>query len=220
VLDRVPTPQVGLRDGWVDFLVNDPGQRPVAVELKPLFRRGNSGVLERSDANPSHHQPQIKKYLAEHEYVVFTDLRTAWLCSTRDYFFEDKPFTSLPFADFLSQCREARSLTDALRRLEDRADKPNLEVQFFEDLKNWFGEFAKVRWQPAGRAPEFIILLLNKLIFAKTLEDFGLVPYRTIQDEYERQKVRWEAKGPGRVVKHFLNEFEDLRGTHRRQARA
>lgn len=210
VLDLTPTPQVGLRDGWVDFLMNDKGQRPIAIELKPLFRRGPNEVLDRNDANPEHHKPQIKKYLAEHEYIVFTDLRTAWLCSTRDYFFEEKPFASLPFADFLDQCREARSLTDALRRLEDRTDKPNLEVQFFGDLKNWFSEFEKVRWQPAERTAEFIILLLNKLIFAKTLEDFGLVPYRFIQDEYELRKDRWEAKGAAKVVRHFLSEFEDF----------
>lgn len=210
ILDLTPTPQVGLRDGWVDFLMNDKGQRPIAIELKPLFRRGTNDVLDRNDANPGHHKPQIKKYLAEHEYLVFTDLRTAWLCSTRDYFFEEKPFASLPFADFLNQCREARSLTDALRRLEDRTDKPNLEVQFFGDLKNWFGEFEKVRWQPAERTAEFIILLLNKLIFAKTLEDFGLVPYRFIQDEYELRKDRWEAKGAAKVVRHFLSEFEDF----------
>jgi hypothetical protein len=210
VLDLTPTPQVGLRDGWVDFLVNEKGQRPIAIELKPLFRRGANEVLDRNDANPGHHKPQIKKYLAEHEYIVFTDLRTAWLCSTRDYFFEEKPFATLPFADFLDQCREARSLTDALRRLEDRTDKPNLEIQFFGDLKNWFGEFEKVHWQPAERSAEFIILLLNKLIFAKTLEDFGLVPYRFIQDEYELRKDRWEAKGAAKVVRHFLSEFEDF----------
>lgn len=210
VLKLDPARQVIVRDGWVDFLVRDPSGRIIPFELKALFHRDGDDRLRRVDANPSHHSAQIKKYLAEHEYIVLTDLRTAWPCSTRDYFFEEKPFTALPFAGLLERCLEARSVTDAIRRLEDTAEKPDLERQFFDDLKNWFGEFEKVHWQPPERAAEFIILLLNKLIFAKTLEDFGLVPYRYIQDEYARQKDRWEAKGAAKVTRHFLANFEDF----------
>jgi len=47
---------------------------------------------------------------------------------------------------------------------------------------------------PTEQAAESIILLINKLIFARTIEDFGLVPYRFTQDEYARQTHRWEAK--------------------------
>lgn len=205
-----PARQVIVRDGWVDFLVQEPNARVLPVELKALFHCDRPDKLRRHDVNPDHHRTQIKNYLTEHEYLLLTDLRTAWLCSARDYFFEEKPFATLPFADFLQRCLECRSITDALRRSEDTADKPELEKQFFEDLENWFREFDKVDWQPAERAAEFIILLLNKLIFAKTLEDFGLVPYRCIQDEYALRKDRWQAKGAAKVVKHFLREFEDF----------
>jgi len=34
---------------------------------------------------------------------------------------------------------------ETLRRVEDTADKPELERQFFEDLKIWFNEFDKVK---------------------------------------------------------------------------
>lgn len=73
------------------------------------------------------------------------------------------------------------------------------------------GSTSSTRWggSPRERAPEFILLLLNKLIFAKTLEDFGLVPYRFIQDEYALKKDRWEAKRAANVVRHFLVEFEE-----------
>ena len=116
----------------------------------------------------------------------------------------------MPFADFLNRCRETRSVLDTLRRVEDTADKPELERQFFEDLKIWFNEFDKIKWTPPELAAESIILLINKLIFARTIEDFGLVPYRFTQDEYARQTHRWEAKGPHRVVPKFLTEFEDF----------
>jgi len=99
---------------------------------------------------------------------------------------------------------------DIVRSLEDTAEKPELEQQFFEDLKIWFNEFDKIKWTPPDLAAESIILLINKLIFARTIEDFGLVPYHYTQDEYIRQTKNWEAKGAHRIVPKFLAEFEDF----------
>ena len=101
-------------------------------------------------------------------------------------------------------------MLDTIRRLEDTAEKPELERQFFEDLKIWFYEFDKVKWTPPEQAAESIILLINKLIFARTIEDFGLVQYRFTQDEYARFTRLWEPKGAHRVVKKFLDFFEDF----------
>ena len=101
-------------------------------------------------------------------------------------------------------------MLDAVRRVEDTAEKPELEQQFFADLKIWFNEFDRVKWTPPELAAESIILLINKLIFARTIEDFGLVPYRYTQDGYIRQTKNWEAKGPHRIVPKFLAEFEDF----------
>jgi N-6 DNA Methylase len=205
-----PSRQITVRDGWVDFRVREPNARPIPFELKALFKRDTPDTLRRYDANPDHYKDQIKNYLSEHEYLVLTDLRTAWLCSARDYFFEDRPFAVVPFADFLQRCIDCRSIADALRRFEDTTDKPELEQQFFEDLKNWYGEFDKIHWQSKNQAAEFIILLINKLIFAKTLEDFGLVSYKFIQNEFALQKDRWEAKGAAKVTHCFLKNFEDF----------
>ncbi|MDD5140239.1 MAG: hypothetical protein PHY43_08285 [Verrucomicrobiales bacterium] len=101
-------------------------------------------------------------------------------------------------------------MLDTLRRVEDTAERPELEQQFFTDLKIWYNEFDKVKWVQPELAAESIILLINKLIFARTIEDFGLVPYRFTQDEYIRQTQRWEAKGAHRIVPKFLDEFEDF----------
>ena len=178
VLDFQPTRQVGSGEGWVDFMLPEPTGELLPLELKPLFQRDGPDALWRNDANPKHHVAQVKKYLRDHEYLILTDLRTAWFFSARDFFFEDKPFAELPFADFFARCRETRSVLDVVRRLEDTAEKPELEQQFFEDLKIWFNEFDKVKWTPPEHAAESIILLINKLIFARTIEDFGLVHYR------------------------------------------
>jgi hypothetical protein len=210
VLDIHPTRQVGSREGWVDFMLPEPKGDPIPLELKPLFQRDGPDALWRNDANPRHHLAQVKKYLRDHEYLVLTDLRTAWFFGARDFFFENKAFAELPFADFLARCREARSMLDTIRRVEDTAEKPELEQQFFDDLKIWFDEFDKVKWTPPEQAAESIILLINKLIFARTIEDYGLVQYRFTQDEYSRYVKLWEPKGAHRVVPKFLEFFEDF----------
>jgi len=210
VLGFQPTRQVGVAEGFVDFMLPERMGEPMQLELKPLFLRDGPDALWRSDANPKNHVAQVKKYLRDHEYLTLTDLRTAWFFSARDFYFENKPFAEMPFADFLNRCRETRSVLDTLRRVEDTAEKPELERQFFEDLNIWFNEFDKVKWTPTEQAAESIILLINKLIFARTIEDFGLVPYRFTQDEYVRQTHRWEAKGAHRIVPKFLDEFEDF----------
>jgi hypothetical protein len=197
-------------EGYVDFMLPERLGEPLPLELKPLFQRDGPDALWRADANPKNHVAQVKKYLRDHEYLILTDLRTAWLYCARDFFFENKPFAELPFIDFLKSCRETHSVLDTLRRAEDTAEKPELEQQFFEDLKIWFNEFDKVKWEQPELAAESIILLINKLIFARTIEDFGLVPYRFTQDEYVRQTQRWEAKGAHRIVPKFLDEFEDF----------
>jgi hypothetical protein len=210
VLGFQPTRQVGSGEGWVDFMLPERMGDPLPLELKPLFQRYGPDTLGRSDANPAHHVTQIKKYLRDHEYLILTDLRTAWFFTARDFFFDDKAFAELSFVDFLRRCHETGSVLDTLRRLEDTAERPELEQQFFEDLKIWFNEFDKIKWLQPDQAAESIILLINKLIFARTIEDFGLVPYRFTQDEYARQTHRWEAKGAHRIVPKFLEQFEDF----------
>ncbi|MGO8838013.1 MAG: Eco57I restriction-modification methylase domain-containing protein [Limisphaerales bacterium] len=210
VLGFQPTRQVGVMEGFVDFMLPERMGDPLPLELKPLFQRDGPDALWRADANPKNHVAQVKKYLRDHEYLILTDLRTAWLYCARDFFFEDKPFAELPFIDFLNRCRETHSVLDTLRRVEDTAEKPELEQQFFEDLKIWYGEFDKVKWEQPELAAESIILLINKLIFARTIEDFGLVQYRFTQDEYARFKKLWEPKGAHRVVPKFLEFFEEF----------
>ena len=203
-------PQVNVGDGFVDFLVGgeEQGVGGVVIELKPLFNKYNLFELRRTALRPQNHKAQVRKYLRKHEYVVLTDLRTACLYSARDFFVSDTFFTELPFADLLERVGDQLDLLDVLRQAEDAQEKPDLDRQFFEDLKEWFAAFAEVTWKKPEDAAEITILLLNKLIFAKTLEDHGLVPYRFLQDEYDQQEDRWETKGPHRVVQAFLEALE------------
>jgi hypothetical protein len=208
VLEFQPTRQVGVTEGFVDFMLPERLGDPLPLELKPLFKRDGTDAVYRSDTSPEQHVVQVKKYLRDHEYLILTDLRTAWFFCARDFVFDEKPFAELPFADFLARSRATRSVLDTLRRVEDTAERPELEQQFFEDLKIWYNEFDKVKWEKPELAAESIILLINKLVFARTIEDFGLVEYKFTQDEYTRFTKLWSPKGAHRVVPKFLEFFE------------
>jgi len=214
LIGRSVHPQVRTPDGFVDFAVAEDAGEPVMVELKPLFDLYSAERLRSLKLKPGAHLDQIKKYLRKHEYVVLTDLRDAYLYNARDTFVDEQPFLHLTFADLLERALPSRSLLDALRRAEDQVEKPELDRVFFEDLKDWFRRFQSVRFVEPGRAAELVILLINKIVFAKTLEDFGLVPFRFLQNEYENQKERWIAKGAPSTIRSFLANFEEFFDEH------
>ena len=81
VLGFQPTRQVGVAEGYVDFMLPERMGEPMQLELKPLFQREGPDAIWRSDCNPKNHVAQVKKYLRDHEYLTLTDLRTAWFFS-------------------------------------------------------------------------------------------------------------------------------------------
>jgi type I restriction-modification system DNA methylase subunit len=207
-------PQVRTENGFADFAISEGAGEPVLVELKPLFDRLNEECLRSIKLKPAAHLDQIKKYLRKHEYVILTDLRDAYLYNARDTFVDDAPFLRLPCAELLERALQTRSLLDTLRRAEDEVEKPELDRIFFDDLQQWFNRFREVKFTDSDRAAELVILLINKIVFAKTLEDYGLVPFRFIQDEYENQKERWVAKGAPSILRAFLRNFEEFFDDH------
>jgi hypothetical protein len=214
LVGSVTFPQVNIGVGYVDFILPETGSTPVLLELKPLFTRYDAEELRSHKLNPRTHLEQVKKYLCKHEYVILTDLRDAYLYSARDTFVEDTFFCELPFAELLERHAQSRNLYDVLRRAEDEIEKPELDRLFFEDLDQWIREFAPVRFLQPERAGELVILLINKLIFAKTLEDYGLIPFRFLQDRYDSEKTDWEAKGPTAYIRTFLQRIEEWLDEH------
>ena len=207
-------PQFRTGTGFVDFAVSDPLHvRPLLFELKSLFTDYDATTLTSHKLEPSKHLDQIANYLRENEYVVLTDLRDAYLYDARDTFVEHDPFACVSFPDLLERAVQSASLLEVIRRTEDEIEKPELDRVFFEDLQQWFNRFSSIKFLD-GRAAEWVILLINKLIFAKTLEDYGLVPYRFIQDEFENQKERWTAKGPFSILRAFFRNFEEFFDDH------
>ena len=203
-------PQIGLGCGFVDFKLDAKEESSVVIELKPLFHSFSAELLKSHRLESTGHRGQVEKYLQHSEYLILTDLRDAYLYSARDVWQKLVPFKKIPFADLLESAHARRRLLDVIRDAEDGEVRPDLDRAFFKDLQDWFRAFEPVRFKDETKHDELVIQLLNQLIFAKTMEDYRLVRYRQLQDDWENAKERWSAKGSHRIVRQFLSDFEEF----------
>jgi hypothetical protein len=75
VIGVEPTRQVGVSEGFVDFMLPESSGGFVPLELKPLFKYDSKdGSCWRDDAKPKNHVAQIRKYLRDNEYVILTEI--------------------------------------------------------------------------------------------------------------------------------------------------
>ena len=188
--------EVKIGNGFVDFAIKENVGNPLLIELKPLFKFIKSkGVLKAEELDFTDHKNQMLKYLRTNEYVILTNLKEAFLFS-RNAIIDFEPFASLSFAELLHSFIRYQNLWDTLRKIEDQNIKVDLDKSFFEDLKNWYNEFKSIRFIENDKFTneELIVLLLNKIIFIKTLDDFGLIQFNQIVDEYLNKKEKWGAR--------------------------
>jgi hypothetical protein len=203
-------PQVNVGDGFVDFVFDAAEESSIVIELKPLFSIHSGDALKRAVLKPASYTKQVEKYLKRAEYLVLTDLRDAYLYSARDVWTQLIPFAKVSFAELLALAGERNSLHDVLRQKEDGEARPDLDRSFFAQLKQWFHAFAPIRFAKPAEHDELVIQFINQIIFAKTMEDHSLVRYRQLQDDWEKARERWEAKGAKRIVWQFLKDFEEF----------
>ncbi|MDQ1265163.1 MAG: hypothetical protein QG635_313 [Bacteroidota bacterium] len=207
--------EVNFEGDFIDFVIREQGIcNPICVELKPLFKVDkNKNLLRQYDMAYMSHQTQIQKYLRHKqvEYVILTNVHKAYIFS-RAALIDFKPFKETTLHEIFEEFLLYENLWDTVRRYEDDLKLTELDTEFFQDLKKWYSFFENVRFKENGNISkeEMVVLFLNKFIFIKTLEDYGLVPYRFIQDEYERFVFKWRAKGFGIVFSHFFKEMEDF----------
>lgn len=198
--------------GFVDFALEQAGGNPVVLELKPLLTFDKaSQTLKSERLLPGFFQKQIQKYLASpNEYVILTNLRDVYVFS-REALIHYAPFHQAEFAQFLRDALAFETLWDYLRRIEDRIPRHDLDVAFFADLKKWHGELRAVAWQPIHglTTDELIVLFLNKMIFIKTLEDYGLIPFKFIEHIYKDRQAKWQTKGQQAVFLRFFRDVEE-----------
>ncbi len=206
-------PEVNIEGRFIDFILHDRGTgNPICIELKPLFSyKDSKNALTRFDFNYRKHENQIKNYLSKRnvEYVILTNVEHVYIFN-RNALIKYEPFSSTTFVDLIDDYLNTGNMWDVLRRREDDEYTHDLDTAFFNDLKKWYSEFSYVKMLNNANFSheEVVVLFLNKFIFIKTLEDYGLIPYRFIQDEFEKMVDRWGVKGNQQVFYNFFNVIE------------
>ncbi len=195
--------------GFADYRIIDDKVNPTQIELKPLFKRTKT-KLTIATLKYQNHKDQVQKYLKDNEYIILTNLDTALLFN-RDAILDYEPFLEIKFTELITQYLSTDNLWDTVRRLDDNIIKPELENQFFLDLKKWYYLLDTVTFELKDglQKEELIVLFLNKIIFIKTLEDYGLIPYKYLEDRYFRKVKDWDTKGVKAIFDNFFYELED-----------
>ena len=210
------SPEVRLDErGWVDYVFKKGVTNPVAVELKAMHKtsgkRVRMGELYRKlkEEFESTKENQIVKYLRSGvvDYVVLTNLEEVYYFN-REAVIKFEPFHTESFEEFVRDLINIEDLWEVARRKEDRIPKQNLDKEFFEDLRGWHKALIKLKWKTENPS-EAIVHLINKFIFIRTLEDYGLIPFRFVRDAYEEAERKWSPKGPGRVLEAFFDEIDE-----------
>lgn len=215
VLDKTAFSEVKVELGFIDFAIQENKVNPIMIELKPAFdrvvdkNRKTTGIQANKLEVPKFKE-QVQKYIASNDFIIVTNLNECFLFN-RDAILEFKPFFQIKFTDLLRMFLDSENLWDTVRRLEDQHVKPELETEFFKDLVKWFDELSLINFieKDGYTKSELAVLLINKIIFIKTLEDYGLIPYRFLSDEYFQKYEKWEIKGIEKILNQFFGEIEE-----------
>jgi hypothetical protein len=204
------------KKGYVDFVVQETKKNPVLIELKALFirqkdKQGNIIGIKYQPLNHRFHQEQVRKYLEKNDYLILTNLSEVCLFNRDVLSGEFEPYQTLSFTELLQKYREEQSFWDAMYRLDVGTTRIELEKTFFEDLARWVQSLQTVNFieKEGFSKEELIVLLLNKVIFIKTLEDYSLIRFNTLADTYTDHYEKWKYKGVVEIFAHFFAEIDD-----------
>jgi hypothetical protein len=215
VLEYKAVTEANIDTGFIDFIISSEGKgNPIYIEMKPFFRLSTDGAtILKHDMNYKNNEKQVKKYLTQKqvEYVILTNIDKAYIFN-RNALIEFTPFYETTFIEILENYLNNDNVWDIIRRYEDNYSPVSLDSDFFKSLKDWFASFDNVKFIPDERftREELIVLFLNKFIFIKTLEDYGLIPYKYIQDKYNKSIKDWKPKGYQKVFDDFFYNIEEF----------
>ena len=201
--------EVAIKKGIVDLALQESKKNPVFIELKSNYYKYDDNEIRKKKFGYEEHEKQVKKYLQNNNYVILTNLDNSFIFN-QESVLEYKPFVEIKFSDLLKRYLEYDNFWESIRRLEDGLEKPELETEFFQDLKKWYNQLLSVNFIKNDKfsKEELIVLFLNKIIFIKTLEDYGLIPYKFLENTYNDMFERWQVKGVKRFFERFFGEVE------------
>ena len=214
-LTNFPEGRVG--EGWVDFTLESSKNMgfPVALELKALHNKAGqfnslqSAFAAMKNEFDKRRTNQIIKYIVGQkgvEYVILTNLQDLFIFD-KSCVINFEPVLKESFEEFIEGISRTANISDYLRRRTQEITRRDLDKLFIRDLKKWYGYLQELQWKEDPKTNS--VLLLNKLIFALTLEDFIIIDYRYTWDTFVTAYNRWKTKGSRKVLEKF---FDDLDG--------
>ena len=215
-ITQLPEARVG--EGWVDFILASSNSLglPVAIELKSLHNSSGyinslaSVVDVMRNEYDKKKSNQIVKYIVGQngvEYVVLTNLCEVFIFD-KSCVLDFKPVVSESFADFINGISGTKNVSDYLKRKTQGIARHDLDKQFIRDLKKWYGYLQELQWREDPKNNS--VLLLNKLIFALTLEDFIIIDYRYVWETFVSAYKKWKTKGSMKVLEAFFHDLDEF----------
>jgi hypothetical protein len=203
--------------GWVDYMIPQSGESlPVAIEIKPLHKSNgrlnslSSELREMKDELDRTKSNQVVRYLVgadAYDYVILTNLDDVYYFS-RDAVRKFQPYFTEKFSQFIESLKLSGNVWDTAKRRDESIPRKDLDKLFFQDLKIWYQWLKEIKWK--SDADESSVFLINKLIFALTLEDIGVIRFKHVLREYERSKTLYDRKGSKAVLTDFFKGVDEF----------
>ncbi len=208
-LGHKPTSEFHLSEGDADYMLRtgDDETAMIAVEVKKPALRFPDALPQYSNKLATH-LIEKRKYLQDSRvrWLLLTDGISWMFYDKKELTRGDRPvleftaqrLTSEAGVDWFFQRLSPDRIADTLVRSAQERDKLGLVDRFYTALSHWIEALAETN---EGVDHAGAVALINKLIFARTLEDLGCVPFRHLAtglgDAERREK-------PARAAEKFL----------------
>ena len=212
------SPEV-VENGFVDYLIKDELGHTIVLELKSFFdsqkEKNKAGAvkvkkLKQQLLDWSRHKEQIKSYITKGDYVILTNLKDWFFFSRSLNPVEPKPFFTTSLHEFIAEYENyGRNFKEFCDRKEHQATRYELDKEFLSSLDQWVKKLSAVEFEVDEKKKlELIIGLINKFIFVQTLDDYVVIGFKWIQNNWQHYESQWAPKGKALVLEEFLNAVD------------
>lgn len=208
-----------VENGFVDYLIKDELGHTVVLELKSLFysqkEKNKAGAikvkkLKQQVLDWSKHKEQIKSYIPKGDYVILTNLKEWFFFSRSLNPINPAPFDEQSLHEFIVEYENyGKNFKEFCDRKEYQAVRYELDKEFLGSLSQWVKKLSAVKFKAdENRKLELIIGLINKFIFIQTLDDYGVIRFKWIQNNWQYYESQWVPKGKAVMLEEFVSAVD------------
>jgi len=209
--------------GRVEFSLDFDGKK-IGVECKKPYeiKKQKEVINELKGDDINELEDQLEKYLRTHDFIIYTngfhwffystESHRAWLSNKDKKDNKLKPFFKYLTAkdifdkdstDYILNILDRRKMLESLKAMEHKSIRHILTDEFFSDLKTWVKYIDTALSHIPGTKKARTTSLINKLIFLRTMEAFGVIPIDFLSKNWEAKK------GIGTSILNFVDQIDD-----------